>query len=80
MHHDPGARNNKIRELSQLTRSFDIIALQEVHGSSYVLEMEQQGCLRSHVFLSSHQSDEAGNIRHDTAGLAFLVKRRGSFV
>ena len=75
MHHDQGVRNNKMWELAQLARSFDIIALQEVHGSGYFLDMEQQGCLRSHVFLSSHLSDEAGNIRRDIAGVALLVKR-----
>ena len=75
MHHNIGVRTKKIQELSILTRSFDLIALQEVHGSAFVLEMEREGLLRSHVFLSYHPVGRGGNIRHDIGGTAFLAKR-----
>ena len=63
LHHDPCLRTSKIAKLRELINRFDVVLLQEVHGSSTeFLNVMHWLRLTHHIMHSFHQSADTGSV------------------
>ena len=71
---DPIVRDAKLLELHSLCRKFNIICLQEIHGTEASALLQTKSILRSHVLFPSFYMRD-GQFCGDTGGVGILVDR-----